>query len=256
MCYKLFKYFRFFFFEFQSLFLFLSMQIEDLRKTDNSIKNIEFEEINLINENKNKKFQNLENSFSIDNDEIKKLSAIFGPIIASKEEFLELFQNEKFGNFLELKFYEKYGFIKFSTSSETESFIEKFNNFIFKNEKLYVKSSIEKKNNNGIKTLHISGVKEAKLNERDLFYLVAPKGFVRRISPKKDFAFIEFDTAKDAKEAYDYLRSIQYKYEGLRVAFARSEHQVDLDKLSIPLNVLIPEKHPFWFKLQRRLFDH
>jgi RNA recognition motif-containing protein len=105
-----------------------------------------------------------------------------------------------------------------------------------------------------VKTLYLSGLEERRINDRDIFNTVAPYGFIRRISFHKTFAFVEFDTYKDAQKANRELKKREEEL-GFRVCYARSEKRCDLSNLSIPLSDLIEPTHPFWFKLQNLLYE-
>ncbi|EAY02311.1 hypothetical protein TVAG_275850 [Trichomonas vaginalis G3] len=192
----------------------------------------------------------------ISNEQKRSLSANFGPINNSTVEEFRNFFTEQGLQFSEISFLSHCGLIRFETQAEVDAFVKKYAGTLYKGVPLWARPPNNTKPTNYVKTLHIAGIDEAHLSERDLYRLVAPHGFVRRISTRKQFTFIEFDTTKDAKDAFHFLKSVEQNYHGLRVSYARSEQKFDASNLSIPLSEVLPENHQFWQKLQKMIYDH
>lgn len=183
-------------------------------------------------------------------DDERALVVMFGPNCADEKEFMELFKSEGFPVFTDFRL-QKYGTLRLRSEAEAESFIQKFNGYNFNGTELYAKPLPQQQL---VKTLYITGIEENNFTERRLFHIIAPFGFIRRISSRKGFAFVEFDTFRDAQRANRELKKLESQY-GIRVSYARSEHKCDLSNLTIPLSDLIRYDHPFWYKLQDMLYD-
>ena len=186
----------------------------------------------------------------------KRFSAYFEPVIngLDNKTYQDHFKNNGF-NGVDVEIKGKYAFARLLTQSELDNFINKFNGSIFMDQEMKVRFPNEKKRENPVKTLHIKGVQEADLTEKKLYELVSPYGFIRRISWKNGFAFIEFDTVDDAIEVYKHLKSEQCSHIPIKVEYARQEHRLGEIRLSIPLSDILPENHPFWYKLQDLIYD-
>jgi len=186
----------------------------------------------------------------------RRSSAYIEPILPNleNEDYEKYFKANGFEN-VEVEIKGKYAFARFPTQAEVDQFIRQFNGVVFNDTKLNVSVPISRNRSIRVKTLHVSGLQESSLTERDLYELVSPIGFLRRISWKTGFAFIEFDTIEDAQNVLDFLKSPECKYSKIKVEYARAEHRVGDIKLSIPLSDLIPENHRFWYKLQDMLYD-
>lgn len=206
-------------------------------------------------ENESPKDADAQAGEEISNEQKRSLSANFGPINNSTVEEFRNFFMEQGLQFSEISFLHHCGLIRFETQAEVDAFVKKYTGVIYKGEKLWARPPSNTKTTNYVKTLHIAGIDEAHLSERDLFKLVAPYGFVRRISTRKQFTFIEFDTTKDAKDAFHHLKSIEQSYHGLRVSYARSEQKFDASNLSIPLSAVLPDNHPFYQRIQKMIYD-
>ncbi|KAH0794970.1 hypothetical protein GPJ56_001096 [Histomonas meleagridis] len=174
----------------------------------------------------------------------------FGPIIGSLEEYDELFRREKFDTFVDLCFIGKHGSIKFPSQAEADLFIEHFSNFEFKGQQMWAEKP--RRLQNGVKTLHLSGFTPGNLSERSIFFALSGAGFIRRISGKRDFAFVEFDTPEEAQNVLKQYPTIQIDGDLIKLSFARTEHN---PKLTIPLKELVPLDHPFWYQLQEMLYE-
>ena len=175
----------------------------------------------------------------------------FGPNCATAEEFAELFKAEGFPVFSDIRL-AKFGTVRLPSEAQAQQFIKHFNEFQFKGEQLYAQPMQPQQY---VKTLHITGLEENHIDERQLFNLLSPSGFIRRISSKKGFTFVEFDNIQDARRARIELKNKENEFPGLRVSFARSEHKPDFSNLRIPLSDIIPPNHQFWYKLQDMLYD-
>ena len=188
--------------------------------------------------------ENSTNDGELTTEQKRALSANFGPISGyTVDEFREFFESQG-TTFSEISFLSHCGLIRFNTEAEVNKFVERYDGAIYRSQPLWARKPNTSKTTNFVKTLHIAGIDEAKLSERDLFFLVAPHGF------------IEFDTTKDINDAYKYLKSIEQDYKGLHVSYARSEQKFDPTNQFIPLEDVIPLSHPFWLKLQKMIFDH
>ena len=175
---------------------------------------------------------------------------MFGPNCAEEKEFVDLFHSEGFPVISDFRL-QKFGTLRLRSEAEAKAFIQKFNGYMFKGTELYAKPLPQPQ---FVKTLYITATDDNAISERHLFNLIAPFGFIRRISSRKGFAFVEFDTCKDAQNANRELKKMESQW-GIRVSYARSEHKCDLSTLTIPLSDLIPPNHPFWYKLQDMLYD-
>ena len=183
-------------------------------------------------------------------EEERALVVMFGPNCADEKEFVELFHSEGFPVFTDFRL-QKFGTLRLRSETEAKAFIQKINGYNFKGTELYAKPLPQPQ---FVKTLYITATDENSISERRLFNLIAPFGFIRRISSRKGFAFVEFDTYKDAQNANRELKKMESQW-GIRVSYARSEHKCDLSSLTILLSDLIPANHPFWYKLQDMLYD-
>jgi hypothetical protein len=180
--------------------------------------------------------------------------AYFKPLFGSAEAIKQLFTNEGFGNFHSIKLHEKFGFVRFSTATEAELFVEHFNGFRTGNTQLTVELSRKKvPNHPPCKRLHISGYDPHSITERDLYWAVSPTGFVRHISFRSEFSFVDFDTVEDAVKACDELNGHSLKGKILTATFARSSPPTDLSNLTISLSDILPSDHEFWTELAGRL---
>ena len=177
-------------------------------------------------------------------------SCSFGPIIATEEEYEELFKKEKQNAYTDMNISTKHGFVRFASQAEAELFIERFNNYSFKGQTMWAEKS-RKQINTG-KTLYLSGFTQTPISERSIWDALCDHGFIRRISAKRDFAFVEFDTSEEAHYVVDNFPTINIDSQQIRLSFARNEHN---PKLTIPLKELVPLDHPFWFELQELLYD-
>ncbi|OHT03155.1 hypothetical protein TRFO_06825 [Tritrichomonas foetus] len=177
-------------------------------------------------------------------------SCSFGPVVASAAEYEELFKNEKQNTYTDLNFSSKHGFVRFTSQADADLFIEHFNNFSFKGQPMWAEKS-RKQLNTG-KTLYLSGFTQTPISERSIWEALCDHGFIRRISAKRDFAFVEFDTPDEAQNVLDQFPTIIIDDQQIRLSFARNEHN---PKLTIPLKELVPLDHPFWFQLQEMLYE-
>lgn len=207
--------------------------------------------MNEIDQPKQTLNSNATQKYSTDTDKpIRWYSCTFGPIIASEEEYKDLFKKEKQNTYIDINFSSKHGFIKFPSQAEAELFIERFNNYNFKGQSMWAERS-RKQVNTG-KTLHLSGFTQIPISERSIWDALCDHGFIRRISAKRDFAFVEFDTSEEAHYVLEKFPTINIDDQQIRLSFARNEHN---PKLTIPLKELVPLDHPFWFELQEMLYD-
>lgn len=184
-------------------------------------------------------------------DDERAMTVRFGPNCATQEEFAELFKQEGFKVFSDIRL-ARFGTVRLPSEAQAQQFIKHFNDFTFKGQQLYAQAMPPQQY---VKTLHITGLEENGIDDRKLFYILSPYGFIRRISSKKGFTFVEFDTIADARRARSELKAKENEYPGLRVSYARSEHKPDFSNLRIPLSDLIPLSHPFWYKLQDMMYD-
>lgn len=186
-----------------------------------------------------------------DDNKSRHLSAIFGPIVAPQAEYEELFKKEGYDDYTDINIREKFGFVRFSTQARVDLFINKFNRYMFKGQQM--RSSRSRSSTPTGKTLHLSGFDPELLSERAIYKVISPYGFIRRITGKRDFAFVEFDTHVDAQNVINEFKN-QNKciINGchIKIAFARNEHHIDQQNLSIPLSMILPEDHKFWTRLQ------
>ena len=116
-----------------------------------------------------------------------------------------------------------------------------------------MRSSRSRANTPTGKTLHLSGFDPDLLSERAIYKEISPYGFIRRITGKRDFAFVEFDTHEDAQNVINEFKNrSKCIINGcpIKIAFARNEHHIDQQSLSIPLSMILPEDHKFWTRLQ------
>ncbi|KAH0786013.1 serine/arginine-rich splicing factor RS31-like isoform X2 [Histomonas meleagridis] len=193
-----------------------------------------------------------------DDTHCRFLSAIFGPITATKEEYEALFQKMGFGDYTDINIRDKYGFVRFASQAKVDLFIESINGYVFNGQKM--RSSRSRPQPPTGKTLHLSGFNPNLLSERSIYNELSPYGFIRRITGKRDFAFVEFDTHEDALNVMNTFKKKHYEWEisgcFVKMAFARNEHRIDTQNLSIPLSAILPENHKFWYHVQKILSDH
>jgi RNA recognition motif-containing protein len=183
----------------------------------------------------------------------RMVSCYFTPVVGTQQEYEDFFRSEHFDNYTDINLRVKDGFVRFATRAEVDLFVDHFSNMTFKGQKMRVEKS--RPQASGCKTLHLSGFSAGAISERAIYERFLDFGFIRRVAVKRDFAFVEFDTAEEAQGVMRLVRTVNIDGEMIRVAFARTEHKVDPQNLTIPLKELIPLDHPFWYQLQDKLYD-
>jgi RNA recognition motif-containing protein len=165
----------------------------------------------------------------------------------------QLFIKEGFGNLHSIKLHEKFGFVRFPTLAEAQLFVDHFNGFHTGNTQLKVELSQKRiPNHPPGRRLHISGYDPLSLNERDLYWAAAPHGFIRHISFRPDFSFIDFDTVEDAIQANEALNGQTLKGKILTAQFARTLPAPQGSNLSISLADVVPRDHEIWTQLAEK----
>jgi hypothetical protein len=178
----------------------------------------------------------------------------FRPLFATAEAMKQLFTSEGFGNVHSIRLRDKFGFVCFQSLVEAQLFIEHFNGFRTGNTTLFVELSNRRLlNHPPCRRLHVTGYDPISVNERGLYWLAAPIGFVRHISFHREFSFIDFDTVDDATRAMEQLNKLSLKGKLLSASFARTAPPTNFTQLTIPLRYILPSDHEFWAELADKL---
>jgi hypothetical protein len=191
-----------------------------------------------------------------DETRVRVLSAIFHPIVATQAEYEALFHDEGFGDFTDINIRPAYGFVRFSSLARIDLFVEHFHGFVFRDQPI---SSSRARSAATCKTLHLSGLSPGASCERSIYLEFSPYGFIRRIASKRDFAFVEFDTVDDAEMAFNACKKkgeVTIEGSAVKISYAKNEHRVDRQNLSVRLADILPEGHKFWRQLQKLTSDH
>ena len=178
----------------------------------------------------------------------------FAPCFGTDAETREFFEREGSPELVSLRRAGngKYGFAYFVTSTEAQLFIEKFNDKVFGDVKMEAALSHKGKPEPAPpnRRLHITGYCGRKgkvdVSEREIWNLVAPCGFVRKIYYDTKFSFVDYDTVEDAKNAKAILEKSTVKGRKITVTYAKSAPKKEDPNLTVQLTDLIPSNHAYW----------
>lgn len=181
----------------------------------------------------------------------------FKPLFGSAEAMKELFEREGFTNIHSIKLHDKYGFVRFKSVSEAQLFVQHFDKFDTGRAILTVQLSPKTVvNHPPCKRVYITGYDTRSVNERDIYFLCAPLGFLRHISFHHEYSFVDYDTVEDASNAVEQLNKQPLKGKIIAASFAKASPVTDFSNLTIPLTDIIPSNHEFWTILADRLQAH
>lgn len=185
------------------------------------------------------------------------LSAIFGPVVAAERDYYDFFHSLGFTDIAEVTLYPTYGFAQFTNTTRVDMFIEKISGCNYRGQAMFAHRAKSKGTAAKSKTLHLRWKESGQVTERGIYKVLSPYGFIRRITSKGTFAFVEFDTANDSANVINiYKRKRDCYIDGciIQVSYARSEHKVDPSGLAIPLADMLPESQTdLWWNLQKQL---
>lgn len=178
----------------------------------------------------------------------------FKPLFGSAEAMKELFEHEGFSNIHSIKLHDKYGFVRFKSVSEAQLFVQHFDKFDTGRATLTVQLSPKTVvNHPPCKRIYLTGYDSRTVEERDIYFLCAPFGFLRHISFHHEYSFIDYDTIEDASNAVEQLNKQPLKGKIIAASFAKASPLTDFSNLTIPLTDIIPSNHEFWTILADRL---
>jgi histidinol-phosphate/aromatic aminotransferase/cobyric acid decarboxylase-like protein len=92
-----------------------------------------------------------------------------------------------------------------------------------------------------------------------LYCAFSPHGFIRRIASKQNFTLVEFDTVEDAEKVFNACKrkgEVIIDRTVAKISYARYEHRVYRQNLSVRLADILPEGHKLWRQLQKIASDH
>ena len=190
------------------------------------------------------------------NDESKKTLVLYGPLtVASKEEFEELFKELKVDDYIEnVVASERSAKLRFKTEAAAQVFINTINNYSYKNNVLFAKLTDRAGPQQPIdpKTLFIQGFDET-TTERDLYMYFSRFGFLRKVSLRRNYAFIQYDTPDEAKQIYMDRNKISIKGQHLKIHYANKDSsKPETPPLYVPLEDVLPADSHFWATLKSR----
>lgn len=177
----------------------------------------------------------------------------FSPVLGSERDYYDLFTSKGFPDATDISIIDGNGQVRFASNTRADIFIEMMNGFTYKGQTMRCQRGRAAP---AIKTLHISWQESGRVSERAIYYELSPLGFIRRITSKGVFAFVEFDTAEDAANALNaYKRRRDCYIDGapVKISFAKREQRLDLQNMSVPLDELLPDDDPLWCEIQKRV---
>jgi RNA recognition motif-containing protein len=182
----------------------------------------------------------------------RSVSCYFSPVIGTKGDYEELFRSENIKSCVEVGFRNKMGFVRFATQAEADIFVERFDGYVFRGQKIRVEKT--RQTSYRSKAVQISGFAPGSVTERDAYGAFLPFGFIRRVSVNPDFGVVEFDTQEEAQNVLKQYRTIEVHGQILTVGPALIRDD-DKQNLTIPLKELIPLDHPFWYRVQDMMWE-
>ena len=201
-------------------------------------------------------FENSRSSTSVSNAQVQGSTPVltsyltqvyFKPLFGSAEAMKELFEREGFTNIHSIKLHDKYGFVRFKSVGEAQLFVQHFDKFDTGRATLTVQLSPKTVvNHPPCKRVYLTGYDTRTVNERDIYFLCAPLGFLRHISFHPE----------DASNAVEQLNKQPLKGKIIAASFAKTSPVTDFSNLTIPLTDIIPSNHEFWTILADRLQAH
>jgi hypothetical protein len=187
---------------------------------------------------------------------LRSISVFFRPIVGTQEEYARFFQEGGFGDWTDLHLRQSYGFIRFSTVARVDLFIEAFHGRTFNGS--VMTAAHARPSNVGVRTIHLSGIDARATTERSIYNEFSPYGFIRRISLKGAYGFVEFDSVEDAERALNtFTRASGCMLDGchIGVTYAKNEYRSFTRSLDIKLADVLPENHQFWRQLEKLYAD-
>ena len=179
-------------------------------------------------------------------------SVVFSPVVASEKEYQDLFASKGFGDLFDLAFIEerRSGLVRFASVARADLFIETMNGYHFKGPTMRCQRA---RTVGMAKTLYLSWSDSGRVSERAIYRELSPLGFIRRITSRGVFAFVEFDTIDDALNAYKRRRECYIEGVPVKISFAKREYKLDTQKISVNVSDLLPDNDPLWLEIQKRV---
>lgn len=190
----------------------------------------------------------------LDEENSKKFCALFGPIHShSQKDFEKLFSQEGISDWVEISIRNNgNGLIRFKTEAETEAFVEKAKRIKLDSNEMWAK--IFGTSNNDNKTLHIIGYDEIDDVEREIYFMFAKYGIIRKVTARRNYSFVQFDSADDARRAIQDRSSILFRGSKVKINYANKDvnGNTEIRKPYISLTHVLPADHPYWKELKAR----
>lgn len=172
------------------------------------------------------------------------------PIFGTEDEMKAFFGTDGIV-YHSIRFYDKFGFVIFTSTADAQVFIDKFNGAEVNGTRLQIEMGRRKfENVSPCRRLYVAGYTVQKsrpdVTERDVWNLAAPLGFVRRIVYHPTYSFIDYDTVEEATSARGEIEKVTLNGRKLTVSFAKTTPCTDLASMSMQLTDILPYNHSFW----------
>ncbi|EAY05427.1 hypothetical protein TVAG_197280 [Trichomonas vaginalis G3] len=178
--------------------------------------------------------------------------SFFGPPVnGRKEDTQALILREGFTGMYNLQVYDKHCFVRFHTKSEFEAFNKHFDNFVYEGVKMFATESKKRLIQYPPCTrICVSNFGRKRPTDRELYFKMSPYGYVKHISMKQRYAFVDFDTVEDAKAVMEALgpNSNQQDFH-MSLEYCQEAPKTDFTGMVLPLTEIFKPDHEFWQKL-------
>ena len=174
---------------------------------------------------------------------------IFAPVVGSKDEYEQLFNDHRIDSITDFALHTKCGLLRFSSAVGADMFIHEFKGHTFKGQPIRCEIA-RVLPVPGAKSVKFTGFTKGQISERDLYEVMRQFGFLRRVFLQEEQAFVDFDTADEASSFLESHQNIRIGEADLLVQKMTEQDIEKSSNLGIPLSSILPREHPFWFYLQ------
>lgn len=187
-----------------------------------------------------------------ENQPEEEYQSLFGPPVnRSKEETQELILREGFTGMYNLQVYDKHCYVRFHTKAEFEAFNKHFDNFVYNGVKMFATESKKRLVKYPPCTrICVSNFGGKRPTDRDLYMKLSPYGYVKHISMKQRYAFVDFDTVEDAKAVMEALGPNSNNQDfHMSLEYCQEAPKTDFTGMVLPLTEILHPGHEFWQQL-------